>query len=121
MVILVFSCQESHFVARVKGYITAGDYARNAWLVKYQIIKISVMTPPPVRIGYTPYCTYSRETKGVGAGVAVGAGASSSVTGEYDEFDQMDAEEREEATSGTSHTVSWRKARAYLTAVLKTR
>lgn len=46
---------------------------------------------------------------------------SSPVAGEYDEFDQMDAEEREEATSGTSHTVSWRKARAYLIAVLKTR
>lgn len=58
-------------------------------------------------------CPSSRETKG--------AGISSPVAGEYEEFDQMDAEEREEATSGTSHRVAWRRTRAYLVAVLKTR
>lgn len=49
------------------------------------------------------------------------AGTSSSTTEELDEYDQMDAEEREEATSGTSHTVSWKKAWAYLCAVIKAR
>lgn len=58
-------------------------------------------------------CPSPRETKG--------AGISSPVAGEDDEFDQMDAEEREEATSGTSHRVAWRRTRAYLVAVLKTR
>ena len=38
-----------------------------------------------------------------------------------DQMDQMDAEEREEATSGRLHTVSWRKFREYLLAVLTTR
>lgn len=52
-----------------------------------------------------------REMKGIG----------DEMKGIGDEFDQMDAEEREEATSGTSHTVSWRKARAYLGAIVAAR
>ncbi|CAM9208539.1 unnamed protein product, partial [Ectocarpus fasciculatus] len=71
-----------------------------------------------------------REAKGsaVAAGAAAAAGGTKSQSsGEpdpeevVDEFDQMDAEEREEAFSGTSHTVSWRKARAYLCAVITAR
>lgn len=69
-----------------------------------------------------------REAKGSAAAGAAAAGATKSQSsGEpdpeeiVDEFDQMDAEEREEVFSGTSHTVSWRKARAYLCAVLTAR
>ncbi|CAB1120290.1 unnamed protein product [Ectocarpus sp. CCAP 1310/34] len=69
-----------------------------------------------------------REAKGsAAAGAGAAGGMKFQSSGEpdpeeiVDEFDLMDAEEREEVFSGTSHTVSWRKARAYLCAVLTAR